>query len=138
MNRYLLTIFIFFGLLISCEKEDQDISIADETFTGTFERNPVWSDGRISNVSLTFTSEKWTGQSDSEKYPALCHGTYLIKGNKITFVNECAWTAEFDQSLILSGEYLISLKNGRLEISRDYSNATADLYKDIYILEREK
>jgi hypothetical protein len=138
MNRYLLTLFILLGLIISCDKEDQVITLTDETFTGTFQRDPVWSDGPISNVSISFTSDKWTGQSDSEKYPALCHGSYVIDGSKITFVNDCVWTAEFDWSLILSGEYSISFENGTLEISRDYSNATTDAYKDIYILEKGK
>jgi hypothetical protein len=66
------------------------------------------------------------------KYPALCHGTYSIKGDTIDFVNECAWTAEFDWSLILAGDYVIKESGKTLEFFRmnGFDNwSTIDRYK---------
>jgi len=53
---------------------------------------------------------------------------------KITFQNECAWTAEFDWTLILSGEYNLTKTGSVLEFLRDYRSANSDTYIDQYRL----
>jgi hypothetical protein len=128
---------VILGIFVACSKDEKGTYISNGKYIGTFKRDHAGSDFPTANVSITFISNLWTGQSDFTKYPALCHGSYKIEGNKIIFENECGWTTEFDWSLILSGEYSISIENGILEISRDYSNTT-DTFKDIYILEKEK
>jgi hypothetical protein len=72
--------------------------------------------------------------SDIAKYPALCSGTYSIYGNSINFTNGCAWTAEFDWSLILSGKYDLTITGKTIEFSRDYRSATAETCIDRYKL----
>ena len=131
MNK---TTFLILSLLIliNCKKEESiSEMIPDGTYKGTFQREIVWSSGsNISNITLTFSSDQWSGTSDKEKYPALCHGTYSINRDTIIFENECAWTAEFDWSLILAGKYILKQSGNTFEFSRDYRSSTSDTYID--------
>jgi len=128
---------ILFGLaaiaivLSSCKKEvdGNDSIIRPGTYTGTFQRQ-VAGAGTISNLTVTFSTAGWTGESQYAKYPALCHGSYkLNSSHQITFENACAWTAEFDWTLILSGDYKIVVDNNYVEFSKDYAGAFKDIYK---------
>jgi hypothetical protein len=124
---------------LGCNKEGQNISKnIDGVYIGTFQRVLVWSDSDTAKISLTFSSGTWTGTSDKVKYPALCNGTYSIMGDTIIFENGCAWTAEFDWSLILSGKYGLKMDGNTIEISRDYRSSTADTYTDKYKMMRQE
>jgi hypothetical protein len=143
MKTTFLKICAFALLLIfslnNCKKSENEITkITDGIYIGTFQRTPVWGDGQISNISITFSSGKWSGQSDNSRYPALCHGTYEVQNNKLIFQNECAWTAEFDWSLILSGEYQFNINGNSLIFTQDYRNSTNDTYYDKYNLSLTK
>ena len=111
-------ILILIGILITtfaCNNNDDDSqSNIEGVYTGIFERN-----GNTFNVDLTFTNDSWTGESEIAKSPALCSGTYSISGNLITFENACAWTAEFDHSLILGGEWNFSLNGNTLILTKN-------------------
>lgn len=134
MKNIVLILWIF---LLSCDKEEQpSIKIPDGNYIGTFQRKPVWHESAVSNISLTFTSNKWSGAGNIQKYPALCSGTYSIMGDTILFENECFWTAEFDWSLILSGKYKIEQTDDGFVITRDYRSATTDTYVDRYIIKK--
>lgn len=138
-----MKIVIFIGLIIlfSCDSHDKidNPQIPDGTYTGSFQRNSVFGGpGQVAHVSITFTSDSWSSESDFPKYPALCHGKYLIENQKIIFTNECAWTAEFDWSLILGGEYDYTIDTTGLKISRDYRSSTADTYVDEYLLKKKE
>ncbi|PZX55635.1 hypothetical protein [Algoriphagus chordae] len=127
--------YILFFLLIlsSCSEDGQlEQKFQEGTFSGTFQRD--LGDSEIANITLTFDGNRWSGFGDYPKYPALCKGTYAIDGKKITFQNECPWTAEFDWTLILSGEYKLTKTGSSLEFSRDYRSATSDKYIDLYRL----
>lgn len=131
------TAFIFstLSILMGCQYDNiPDLNIPDGTYAGTFQRELVWLKSDTAHVTLTFSSNTWHGTSDKVKYPALCNGTYSIDGSKINFNNGCAWTAEFDWSLILSGKYNLIITGNTLEISRDYRSASADTYIDRYRL----
>lgn len=110
-------ILILFGLLIAivgCNNDDNNIKAnINGDYLGIFERN-----GNTSNVELTFNNGTYNGQSEIEKFPALCNGTYAISGSTITFANDCAWTAEFDWSLILSDKWNFNLNNNILIITK--------------------
>ena len=135
MKKIILLYVIFIMLQLSCETDHDRINIIpDGTYIGTFQRQLAFGGGDTAHVTITFSSNIYTGQSDRFHYPALCHGTYKIENNKIVFANECVWTAEFDWSLILSGEYDFSIKGNRLTIYHDYSGPTIDAYKDNYLL----
>ena len=107
--------FLFLSLIIlstfGCNKEDDNIETSiDGNYIGIFERS-----GNTSNVELTFNNGIWTGESETVKFPALCNGTYSDSGNVMTFENSCTWTAEFDWTLILGGDWSYTF-NGNLLI----------------------
>lgn len=122
-----------------CEKSKNiNTGIPEGTYFGTFQRVTVSGDAMVSNVTISIGEGKWSGQTDIEKYPALCRGSYEIKNDKVIFTNECAWTADFDWSLILSGEYDYSFIDSILTIIKNYDNQATGLIKDIYTLSLPK
>lgn len=130
--------FMIVCVMVGCSKDERlAVKINDGNYIGTFQRVPVWSSGKTANITMTFSSNHWSGSSDIVKYPALCNGTYSIVGDTILFENECAWTAEFDWSLILSGKYVIKQSGGTIEFSRDYRSATTDTWIDKYKIKRQ-
>lgn len=116
-------IFFFLTLVIAiigCNNDNNNIETnLDGNYIGVFERA-----GNTSNVELTFSNGTWTGESETEKFPALCNGNYSTSGNEITFENACVWTAEFDWTLILSNEWSYSL-NGSILVM---TNVNGDKY----------
>jgi len=107
MKRTILLILSLI-FLISCDKDEQtDRKLPYGVYIGTFQRELVWSDSDTANITMTITSNQWSGTSDIEKYPALCNGTYSIVGDTIIFENECVWTADFAWNLILVGKYVL-------------------------------
>lgn len=131
--RLAVSIFFYLTVLaISCTRTSSS-TIPDGNYSGTFQRLTD-TGGLISNVSITFSGNTWTGQSEYEKYPALCHGSYAQKADSVTFQNACPWTADFDWALILGGNYKITLSGNNLELTRSYSSRP---YTDIYELVRQ-
>ena len=128
--RHLFLIILCSTLLdTSCKKTNSAPKIPNGTYIGTFQRQTS-TGGQISNVTIAFSENTWIGQSQFEKYPALCHGTYKTNStHEITFENACPWTAEFDWSLILGHDYKINIVNKSIEITRDYDSAVKDIYK---------
>jgi hypothetical protein len=106
-----------------------NLLIPNGIYKGTFQRRTS-NGGQISNVTISFSANTWTGQSEFAEYPALCHGTYLENGiDSMRFENNCPWTAEFDWTLILSRSYKIKISGKELELTRDYNNTYSDIYK---------
>ena len=117
----------------SCEKsKSSNEAIPDGTYFGTFQRTAPGMNGEIANVSITLHSGTWLGESDMANYPALCRGTYEIEGNKIKLKNECAWTAQFDWSLILAGEYDFVFKEDNLTFSKVSANTSTVSFIDTF------
>lgn len=130
--RSLIISFIFILAISSCNEEDGELESRFEegTYKGTFIRNWPSGQSNTANITMTFEDNRWSGSSNIPKFPALCRGTYSINGNKITFQNECPWTAEFDWSLILSGEFTLEKSGKELEFSNYNRSATfTDHYK---------
>jgi hypothetical protein len=133
MKALWIILFILISGIAGCEKaKNNNPTIPDGMYTGTFQRILSSEDVIVSNVMISFLEGKWSGQSDIPKYPALCNGSFKMQGNKLVFSNDCAWTADFDWSLILSGEYDYNLVNDSLIIQKDYGTPT--VYHDIYRL----
>jgi hypothetical protein len=144
MKQYLLLI-IYLTYFSGCEKNEKDtenteitVTFQDGNYVGTFQRELTWTDSYTANVTMTFSSNAWTGTSNINKYPALCCGTYSIKGDTIVFENNCAWTAEFDWSLILTGKYFLEIKEDSVVIYRKYPKTEPVLYIDRYKLKKQK
>jgi hypothetical protein len=111
----------------ACES-DGDIHLPQGKYSGYFTRSTVNEDGTPSKVTLIFTGNTFSGSGDTPKYPAICEGTYSIDGDKITFTNTCPWTAEFDWTLILGGEYVINVDGDQVKFFRDYNGIQSDTY----------
>jgi len=133
MRTLSLTLLMIAYIIPSCKKTSNYLPIQDGTYTGTFQRLST-AGGKISKVTIHFSGNNWTGESEIAKYPALCYGSFKLNGSdSIHFGSDCAWTAEFDWSLILSQDYKIKISGNNLEISRNY----AGLYQDLYKLTRQ-
>ncbi|TGV00492.1 hypothetical protein [Flavivirga rizhaonensis] len=128
-------IIILIGILIfivACSNDDNFESKINGRFTGTFDRN-----GNISNVELNFENGTFSGSSEIIKFPAICSGKYNRIGfNKIEFINECPWTAEFDWSLILGGVWNYTFNENELTLIRYHSDNGLDNTEDKYILQK--
>lgn len=117
-------------ILSACKKSDSTtFIIPDGVYKGTFQRQ-VAGEGEIANVMISFSSGKWSGESEIVNYPALCNGTYQLKSDReIFFQNSCAWTANFDWTIILADTYKIRVDGKDIELSKDYNGAFQDIYK---------
>ncbi|EKT4520703.1 hypothetical protein JE945_002472 [Flavobacterium psychrophilum] len=116
MKSKILIIVTFLFILISCSKNDAEVEIPQNingNYVGFFERNGV-----SSNVQLNLTNGTFNGQSTTLKFPALCNGTYIITSNTITFEDKCMWTAEFDWTLILNGEWNYIMNGNNLTLTK--------------------
>lgn len=114
MKGQILIIFSFLIILFGCNKRNENIQAnISGNYIGSFERN-----GIKSKVELNFDNGMFHGESKFSKFPALCRGTYKTSGNTITFTNTCAWTLEFDWTLILSGDWNINLNDNLLILTK--------------------
>lgn len=112
-NAFFRTFYLMVGLvcLFSSCGSDQP-QLLEGKYSGTFTRG-----NESSNVQLVFENGKFEGSSEVTKFPAICNGTYQVSGNKIEFTNSCAWTAEFDWSLILAGSWTFLKTNNQLTMT---------------------
>ncbi|HEX2628716.1 MAG TPA: hypothetical protein VHM26_06890, partial [Chitinophagaceae bacterium] len=94
---------------------------------GTFTRTGM----DTASVNILFDGTNFSGSSDRVNYPAICHGSFDLNDNLIRFNDSCAWTANFDWSLILSGQYNISYNDRGVRIWKTNGTVT-----DEYLLNR--
>lgn len=114
MKAKLFILFVLVISMLSCDNDVENIEgNVNGDYVGIFERN-----GNTSKVELTLDSGTFNGESEVRKFPALCNGTYTISRNLLTFTNECPWTAEFDWTLILSGEWTFDMNNNVLIMTK--------------------
>ncbi|PCE62843.1 hypothetical protein [Sediminicola luteus] len=116
-EKQIMKLKVLISLLVivpSCKNDDDNLQTKiNGQYVGIFER-----DGNKSNVTLTFNNGNWIGESETVKFPALCNGTFTNSGNVINFENACIWTAEFDWTLILGGEWHYNLHGNSLIITK--------------------
>lgn len=128
--KRMITCIIALTVLFACKKSDNDKSttLAEGMYIGTFHRTGM----DTAMVSLTFDGNNYSGQTDINKYPGICHGSYELYNNAIIFTDSCSWTADFDWTLILNGPYTLSPgNNNELRFSRTNGNIS-----DEYILRK--
>lgn len=104
MKRSLnLWVFVM-SLLVVLGCNDDETSavppVLEGNYEGTFERDDMRSD-----VTLTLENGEFSGSSNKDRFPAICNGTYTQEDGRATFSDVCVWTADFDWTLILSGEW---------------------------------
>jgi hypothetical protein len=129
MKALFLLAFLSLGFF-GCEKEE-DPSVSGN-FTGVFYRTSPNSTWTQSQVSLNLNANSFSGQSADARYPAICHGSWTAGEETIEFSNSCIWTADFDWTLILDGEYNYELNGDHLKIWKITGDKT-----DTYDLHRQ-
>lgn len=133
MRILLVSLLLLIAGLTACEKS-QKPGIIQGTYTGTFERISAEGNSPVSNVQLNFSDGIWNGQTDICKYPALGNGAFQVVDNKLVFSNYGAWTADFDWSLTLSGEFEYSISGDSLTLRKYNGLVKNELNLDIYRL----
>lgn len=113
--------------IVGCTDHDQNGTI-EGTYSGTFYRVTNGVKGHTSNVTLTFSGNEYSGNSSVVKYPALCNGTFTQTAEMMSFTNGCMWTAEFDWTLILSGDFKITRNDDELILVKERNPDNADYY----------
>ena len=128
--KYRLITFLLVVTMLSCDKDDViKVRSLEGTYEGIFYRTTNGSSDQTSDVTLIFNGNKFEGTSSIGKYPAICHGTYTLSGNKVEFVNLCVWTADFDWSYILSGKFSITKNGNEITLTRQINDDVRDTYK---------
>jgi len=132
--KYLFLLTLWAALLLfvlaGCNKADGSKEF-EAHYTGTFVRmdgTPL-NDPIVSNVTLNFTNNTFSGTSNVHNYPALCSGTFTISQTRIIVNNTCFFTANFDWTYIFKGEYNYEQKGNQLRIWRTYPDGTTDIYQ---------
>lgn len=126
--KYYLVLALFAIGISSCKKETDKGNELNGTYKGTFKRYNVQG-AQEAQVELVFNYPNWTGTSSIQKYPALSNGTFSYKDYELKFKNGSAWTADFDWTFILDGNYLDHPSGDSLTITRSYGNGAVDVYK---------
>lgn len=125
MKNLFFYLFIAAFSFASCSDDDDKSSQnIDGNYIGTFERN-----GTIANVEITLNNGNFVGNSQTEKFPAICKGTFDENSNEIVFLNDCLYTADFDWTLILNENWTYTFSNNVLTLNK--SNG------DQYILQKQ-
>jgi hypothetical protein len=104
-------------MFIACDKaavENPENTTLSGRYIGIFHRTGM----DTVRVAFLFTENRFEGSSERSNYPAICAGTFSQLGNTINFADSCSWTANFDWSLILKGEYNISFQGNDIKIWR--------------------
>jgi hypothetical protein len=128
MKKIICAIMLGF-CITACTKTAPEEIIPNGKYTGTFERLNGAADKQTSNVTITFTGNNFTGESDKAMFPAICNGSYSGKGSDIHFTNRCVWIAAFDWTLILANDYSLRASGDSLEIKREYQGQITDVYR---------
>jgi len=131
------SIFIRLIILLSlfgCAKRD-DVQLQvmlKGDYSGTFKRTNSETGWMCSSsVTVSITDSTFAGTSDQPYFPAICSGKIEKPGMELKFINECAWPAHFDWSLILSDAWQFQIKNEQLRLWKENGNIT-----DEYILDK--
>lgn len=130
-TQFALLIAILFAT--ACKKSDELPGGNQEQwlsgrYMGTFYR----TGGDTVNVSMLFTETNFSGSSDRAKYPAICNGIFSMEKNNdvyaVHFDDNCVWTADFDWSLILDGDYELVFNPDKSVTIVRHSFASSDYY----------
>lgn len=131
LSKHIAAIVITIASLSLAGCSDAFDPIADKddvTYTGTFMRGGPLIDPLPSDVTLRFKDGSFEGTSSSDNYPAICNGSYSVKGSTISFRNKCLFPANFDWSFILAGDFEYEQRGDSLFIRRGYDGGNYDQY----------
>lgn len=125
LMKHLFLFFLINIFFISCGPDKEDpVVIQPGTYKGQFYHTSQNTNIDPSNVTLTFTDQKFSGSSDKTYFPAICNGSYKVTDQEIEFINGCSWPANFDWNYILNGKFKIKVTGNSLELTKQSGNNT--------------
>ncbi len=127
-----LALLILVGLALgACTSDDvmMDMQAGNAVFEGTFIRSSPTGKYMTADVTLILEDNTFRGMSSEHRYPAICQGTYSIKESIVTFQDTCYWTADFDWTLILSGEWHAGITEDNVLILTRHRAGITDRYE---------
>ena len=131
MRTAVLSLLCLLLVLSSCKK-DHTGPVSDGDYTGTFRRISLTGGGGVSHVTLHLRGGSYSGSSDNARYPAICVGGWEASDGKLHFWDGCIFTADFDATLILDGDFNYSVDGVRLKYWKTMGDHT-----DVYELQRK-
>jgi hypothetical protein len=128
MKRVLFLLSVITLTAFQCS--DSEEPVMEGSYSGQFNRISTSAQHYPSNVTLKLTDGSFSGTSSVNYFPGICKGSYSVDGTKILFRDSCVWTANFDWSLILNGEFNYTLKGDSLILIKNYHDkGNYDIYK---------
>lgn len=125
--RYLLTLTCLLAFMLNaCKKSGENALVTfNGNYKGTYQKlGPTYQMPQTANITLAFSADKWSGNTDTNGYPGLCNGTFTVKGNKVTFMNACNWVQVNMPGDILDGEFTISKTGALITLVQTRGNTT--------------
>ena len=110
--RRLLGLFILALISFACKKNSDNVATGELNgrYRGTFNRS---GDPDTAKISINFRPDMtFEGTGGPAYYPAICGGSFQQNNNTLVVNDTCAWTANFDWTLIFGGDYNISFSSG--------------------------
>jgi hypothetical protein len=130
--RLLSMVLICSLVLVACNKNNDSTGTHELTgrFRGTFNRS---TSPDTAQVSFNFKPDMtYEGTGGPSYYPSICSGTFQRSNNTLVINDSCAWTANFDWTLIFDGTYNINFTSeNKVRIWR-----TTGAFTDEYLLNR--
>ncbi len=127
--KYTGVLSLILLLLAACADSNEDMVLDESNYNGTFMRIAPGTDAVESPISLQLSNGVFQGEADSLYYPAICEGTYTIEGNRISFTNDCGWTANFDWSYILDGTFTIEKNQNETVFIQEVRTGEYNIYR---------
>lgn len=97
-------------------------------YEGTFQRTIDGNSEGEAEVWIVFEGGNFNGSSEHRNFPAICAGSYSISRSTIKFSNTCFFTADFDWTLILAGDFRVERSGEALILSKS-DGVTVDRYR---------
>ncbi|AFL83526.1 hypothetical protein Belba_0879 [Belliella baltica DSM 15883] len=128
MKRSITWLLLLWGTTACNSTDDMDPTLLQGQFTGTFERTVDGSSEGVESISLLLEGNSFSGEGGANRYPTICRGTFAVEGNKVNFSNSCFFTADFDWTLILSGDFRVERDEDELILSKN-EGLIVDMYR---------
>ena len=131
MKKLFVLSFVFLFAFAACDKETYepaDSAKINGEYTGTFVRIHPTGTFPVANVTMNIDSNRFSGNSDTRNYPAICRGKLAVSNDKLVVTNECMFTADFDGTLIFNGEFKYEVSGNTLKLTKTYSTGFYDQY----------
>ncbi len=121
-----LVFILCFSSLFSCQDDENPTfeKLSGQQFAGTFYGSTPFIKQSPIAVTLSFESNRFSGERENQVSPIICKGTYLITEQEIQFKNECTNEGVFK----LSGAYSYKKSGDSLSIQRS-DNGIMEAYQ---------